>query len=318
MGEHSEVFAGLDVAKDALDLAFEPGGFVASFAYDPKGMDALVGAVQERGVRMIVMEATGGLEVRVAAELVAAGVPVAVVNPRQVRDFARASGRLAKNDRIDAVVLARFGHAVKPEPRGVPEPEQRLLSDLVTRRRQLVGMRTMELNRLQQAADRLVRDSHEQLIEALNRQIGDIDDRIGEAVKTSPVWRLREKLLTSVPGVGKGTARLLIAEMPELGSLSRGQIAALAGLAPYDHDSGRLKGRRSIFGGRASVRSALYMAALTAMRLPGIVGDMYRRLRTAGKPFKVAIVAAMRKLVTILNAIVASGQPCRSPRTATP
>lgn len=318
MGEHSPIFAGLDVAKDKLDLAVEPGGFVGSFTYDPPGLDGLLRSLRERAVSMVVLEATGGLEVRVAAELAGAGVPVAVVNPRQVRDFARSTGRLAKNDRVDAIVLARFAHAVKPEPRGVPEPEQRLLSDLVTRRRQLVGMRTMELNRLQQAADQLVRDSHNTLIDALNREIDGIDDRIGGAIKASPVWRLREKLLTSVPGVGEGTARLLIAEMPELGTLSRGQVAALAGLAPYDHDSGKLRGRRSIFGGRASVRCALYMAALSATRQPGIVGDMYRRLRAAGKCFKVAIVAAMRKLLTVLNAIVASGQPWRSPRPLTP
>ena len=312
MGEHTLIFAGLDVAKHALDLAVEPGGFVGSFPYDPAGLDGLVRTLNARGVRMLVMEATGGMEVRVAAELVAAGIQVAVVNPRQVRDFARSTGKRAKNDRIDAVVLARFAHAVRPEPRGIPEPEQRLLNDLTARRRQLIGVRTMELNRLQQAADPALRTSHQSLIDALNRQIDDLDGRIGEVIKAGPVWRLREQLLRGVPGVGPGTARTLLAEMPELGSLTRGQVAALAGLAPYDHDSGALKGRRCIFGGRAPVRSALYMAALTATRLDGPVGAMYRRLRAAGKCFKVAITAAMRKLLTILNAIVASGQPWRS------
>jgi transposase len=318
MGEHTSIFAGLDVAKNTLDLAVEPGGFVGSFAYDQAGLDELVRTLNARGVRMLVMEATGGMEVRVAAELVAARIQVAVVNPRQVRDFARSTGKRAKNDRIDAVVLARFAHAVRPEPRGIPEPEQRLLNDLTARRRQLIGMRTMELNRLQQAAAAALRKSHETLIDALNRQVDDLDGLIGDAIKASPVWRLREQLLRGVPGVGGGTARALLAEMPELGSLTRAQVAALAGLAPYDHDSGALKGRRCIFGGRAPVRNALYMAALTASRLDGPVGAMYRRLRAAGKCFKVAITAAMRKLLTILNAIVASGQPWRSTPPITP
>ncbi|MBY0261333.1 MAG: IS110 family transposase [Phycisphaerales bacterium] len=310
--------AGIDVCQERLDLAVWPGGTVASFSYDAAGMRALTDTLRKRGVGLVVLEATGGLEIRVAAELAGAGFPVAVVNPRQVRDFARAVGTLAKNDRIDAQVLARFGHAVRPEARPLPDEDQRLLGDLVARRRQLVEMRTAELNRIGRAVAKPIVRSHKDLLKALEREIQEIDRRIGDHIKGSPVWKAKEELYRSVPGIGEHTARTLIAELPELGSLSRAQIAALVGLAPYDNDSGKSRGRRSIRGGRSGVRCVLYMAALTASRRNPAIRALYERLRGAGKPFKVALVACMRKLLTIVNAIAARGTPWQENALASP
>jgi transposase len=257
----------------------------------------------------VVLEATGGIEQRVAAELAAAGLAVAIVNPRQVRDFARALGKLAKNDRIDAQVLARFGHTVQPQARPLPSEDERVFGELLARRRQLIELRTAELNRLSRAGSDLVAKSHKDLLKAVQKQLDALDDELSERIKNSPLWRAKDELYRSVPGVGPGTSRMLVAEMPELGTLNRRQIAALAGLAPYDQDSGASRGRRSIRGGRASVRSALYMAAVTAMRYNPVIKAHYQNLKARGKAFKQAIVACMRKLLTILNAIAATNTP---------
>lgn len=309
MAEHQVVYAGIDVCQERLDLAFWPGGNAGPFAYDPKGLKDLGAALQQQHVSLVVLEATGGLELRVAAELAAAGIAVAVVNPRQVRDFARSLGKLAKNDPIDAMVLARFGAAVNPPARPLPDPEQRLLGDLAARRRQLIEMRTAESNRLGRATAGPVVRSHRDLIKAIERELEDVDRRIGEAIKRSPAYQAKDRLYQSVPGVGPATSRTLLAELPELGSLSRTQAAAIVGLAPYDNDSGGRKGQRHIRGGRAAVRTALYMAALTASRRNPLITELYQRLRAKGKPFKVAMVACMRKLLTILNAVAQRGTP---------
>lgn len=309
MSETQAVFAGIDVCLERLDLAVWPGGVVESYAYDAAGMEALKRRLRNESVSLVVMEATGGLEVRAAAELAGSGLAVAVVNPRQVRDFARSLGKLAKNDRIDALVLARFGAGTRPEARALPDEHQRLLGDLVARRRQLVEMRTAELNRLGRATAKTVVRSHRDLLKAIERELEDLDRQIGEQIKQSPAWRAKDELYRSVPGVGGGTSRMLVAEMPELGTLSRTQIAALAGLAPYDNDSGKYKGKRTIRGGRHTVRAVLYMATLTASRFNPVIKATYRRLRDRGKSFKVAMVACMRKLLVILNTIAARGTP---------
>jgi transposase len=312
------VCAGIDVCQERLDLAVWPGGTAGSFSYDAAGMKSLRATLSEREVRLVVIEATGGLEVRVAAELAGGGLAVAVINPRQARDFARSTGTLAKNDRIDAVVLARFGAAVGPQPRPLPDQDQRLLGDMVARRRQLVEMHTAELNRLGRASAKPIVRSHRDLLKALERELEDIDRQIGDHIKGTPVWRAKEELYRSVPGIGAHTSRVLIAELPELGTLSRTQIAALVGLAPYDNDSGRHRGRRSIRGGRAGVRSALYMAALTASRRNPVIRAQYQRLRDRGKSFKVALVACMRKLLIILNTIASRGTPWQDRHVTTP
>jgi transposase len=304
-----DLYAGIDVCQERLDLAVWPGGSAESFSYDAAGMDALRARLRQQRVKLVVIEATGGLEQRVAAELASIGLAVAVINPRQARDFARSLGKLAKNDRIDALVLARFGEAVKPEPRTLPDEAQRLLSDLVMRRRQLIDMRTAEMNRMGRATARPVLRSHRDLLKAIERELEDLDTQLGEQIKSSDAWRAKDELYRSVPGVGEGTSRTLVAEMPELGTLSRVQVAALAGLAPYDHDSGRMRGVRSIRGGRHTVRTALYMAAMSASRCNPVIRATYQRLRARGKCFKVAIVACMRKLLTILNTIAARGTP---------
>lgn len=311
-----EVFAGIDVAKDCLDLGLYPDGSTKRFNADAQGITELAEHLRHEQVTMIVIEATGGLEQRVALELAAAGLPVAVVNPRQVRDFARGIGRLAKNDRLDALVLARFGHTVRPVVRPLGDENERRFAELVARRRQLIDIRTAESNRLARAVAKTVIASHRNLLKIVDVQIQDMDDQIGDAIKKSPLWRVKEDLLKSVPGVGDVLARSLLADLPELGNLSRGQIAALVGVAPYDDDSGQRRGRRSIRGGRASVRCVLYMATLAATRCNPQIRAFYRRLRDAGKPFKLALVAAMRKLLITLNAILATGQPWKPSNAA--
>ena len=244
-----------------------------------------------------------------AAALAAAGLPVAVVNPRQVRDFARAIGRLAKTDSIDAEVIARFAEAVRPEPRPLPNTAAQMLAALVARKRELVALRTAEKNRRRHAAADFVHRDLDASIEALARRIDALDQEIDQQVKGSPIWLARENLLKSVPGVGPGLARTLIAELPELGRLGRRKIAALVGVAPFNRDSGTLRGKRTIWGGRAAVRAILYMAAVSAARCNPAIAALYKRLRRAGKPAKVALTACMRKLLTILNAILRDQQP---------
>jgi transposase len=250
------------------------------------------------------LESTGGYQVRIAAELTACGISVAVVNPRQVRDFARATGQLAKTDALDAAIIARFARDVRPHPRPLPNDAELAIKALVTRRSQLVVMRTAELNRLHQNPPKRVVASLKQSIAFLDRQIESLDRQIDDQIKQSPIWREKEDLLKSVPGVGPQTARTLITQLPELGQLSRREIASLVGVAPLNRDSGTYRGRRIIAGGRSQVRAALYMAALAARRCNHRIRSFYLRLRAAGKPGKVALTACMRKLLTILNTML--------------
>lgn len=298
------MFIGIDVSKDRLDIHIRPSGDAFGIMHDAEGISALVERLRGLRPELIVLEATGGLQTRVAATLAAAGLPTAVVNPRQVRDFARAIGRLAKTDALDAEAIAHFAEAVKPEPRPLSDEAGQELHALVARRRQLVDMRTAEKNRRQQVKEGHLRKRLDDHLEWLAQAIAEIDQDIDDHIKRSPIWRAKEDLLVSVPGIGNTTARTLIADLPELGTLSRRRIAALVGLAPFNRDSGRMRGKRSIAGGRSSVRSSLYMATMTAVRCNPAIRAAYQRLVAAGKPKMTAIVACMRKLLVILNAIM--------------
>jgi transposase len=258
---------------------------------------------------LVVMEASGGFEVTVAAALSAAGLPLAVVNPRQIRDFARATGRLAKTDTLDAAAIAHFAEAIRPQPRPLRDAQAQELAELVARRRQVIEMMVAERNRLRQLHSVRLKQRVERHLVALHKELTEIEGDLGDAIRGMPVWREKEELLISVPGVGDATARTLLAELPELGTLDRKAIAALAGLAPFNRDSGTLRGRRTIWGGRASVRAVLYMAALVASRHNAIIATFYARLRDAGKPAKLALTACMRKLLTILNAVLRDRRP---------
>jgi transposase len=303
------VFVGIDVAKDRLDVHLRPSGEALAVGRDAAGLTVLVERLAELAPSLVVLEATGGFEVTVAAALTAAQLPLAVVNPRQIRDFARATGRLAKTDRLDAEAIARFAEAVRPEPRPIPDAAARALGELVARRRQIVEMIGSEGQRRRQLRDpRLVRrlDAH---LAWLQKELSEIEADLDHAVRASPAWRAIEDLLASVPGIGKTSARTLIAELPELGALDRRKIASLVGVAPVNRDSGTFRGRRMVLGGRASVRKALYMPTLTAIRRNPPIRALYARLIARGKPAKLAITAAMRKLLTILNAILKSQTP---------
>jgi transposase len=311
--EVSSLAVGIDVSKARLDVGFSderPGFGVDN---NPTGQAQIVEALKEVGPSRIVLEATGGYERTLVAELAAAGLPVVVVNPRQVRDFAKATGRLAKTDAIDAKVLALFAVAVQPPLRPLNDQETQVFVELLTRRRQLIQMRVAESNRLAQARDRRVRKSIEGVIKLLDRQTAAIDDEIDHHIQNSPIWKEKQELLLAVKGIGPTTARTLLAELPELGKASRQEIAALVGLAPFNRDSGKVRGRRTIAGGRASVRSVLYMATLTATQCNPVIRKHYQHLLAAGKRKKVALVACMRKLLTILNAILREKKIWRSP-----
>ncbi|MGJ3231816.1 MAG: IS110 family transposase [Oceanicaulis sp.] len=301
-------FVGIDVSKARLDVHVEPGGTAFAVSRDGEGLSELVERLAHEPCACIAVEATGGYERVVAAELAAAGLPVAVVNPAQVRAFAQAMGERAKTDPIDAAVIARFAAAVRPEIRPLRDADTARLADLVARRRQIVAMITAESQRLSRASARTAR-SIKRLITALQRELSDVDGDIDAAVRESPVWRAREALLTSVPGVGRVVARTLVAELPELGRLTRRQIAALAGLAPWTRQSGQWRGRSFIGGGRASVRSVLYMAALTAARCKGPLKDFVDAMVARGKAKKVALIALARKILVTLNAIVRDKKP---------
>ena len=305
-------YVGIDVAKDRLDVHVRPDGEAFVVARDDEGLNTLRTRLAAVRPALVVFEATGGLQTRVAGDLAAAGVPVAVVNPRQVRDFARATGRLAKTDRIDAEVIALFAEAVRPPVRPLSDADAQALKALVARRRELVAMRAAEKNRLRAALTPRVCKSLEAVIATINAQLAELDNDLDTAVQESPVWRAKENLLTSVPGVGSTTSRVLIAELPELGTLSRRQAAALVGVAPLNRDSGTLRGRRTVWGGRATVRTALYMATVVAVRHNPALATAYRRLRGAGKPAKVALTACMRKLIVILNAILRDQTPWKA------
>jgi len=303
------MFIGIDVAKDRLDVHVRPGGEAFAVARDGEGVAALVERLQGVGPGLIVLEATGGFEQVVAAGLAGAGLPVVVVNPRQIRDFARALGRLAKTDRIDAEVIALFAERVRPELRPLPDDQARELDELVTRRRQVIEMMVAEGNRARRLTSRRLQKRIARHQAVLQKELTEIERELDDTIRKSPIWRETEDLLKSVPGIGNATARTLIAELPELGSLDRRKIAALVGLAPFNRDSGTLRGRRMIAGGRAPVRAVLYMAALVASRRNPLIRAFYQRLLAAGKPKKLALTACMRKLLTILNAIVRDRTP---------
>jgi len=297
-------FVGIDVAKLRLDVHLRPSGESCALAHDEEGVAMLVGRLVALAPALVVLEATGGMEVRLAAALAAARLPVAVVNPRRVRAFARATGRLAKTDRLDAAVIARFAEAVRPSVRPPPDEATRHLGALVARRRQLLEMLTAERNR-RHAADPALHGRIDAHLGWLGEALAELERDLDRAVRESAAWRAKEELLRSVPGVGPVSARTLLAELPELGSLTRRQAAALVGVAPFSRDSGRMRGRRTIGGGRAALRACLYMAAVAAARgsNPAIAG-FYKRLRLAGKPAKLALTACMRKLVVTLNAML--------------
>lgn len=296
-------YVGIDVAQAHWDVAVLPTGEAWQVGTDEASLAELLVRLEALAPRLVVLEATGGLELPLAAALSLAGLAVAVVNPRQVRDFARATGRLAKTDRLDAAVLARFGAAVRPTVRPLPDAATRTLEALVTRRRQLVEMLTAEGNRRRRAPTALQAELDEHLA-WLRQRLQQLDRELGRMIKQSPLWRAQEDLLRSVKGVGPVLATTLLSELPELGQLNRQQVAALVGVAPLNRDSGTLRGRRTVWGGRAPVRAALYMATLVASRHNPRLRACYQRLLAAGKPKKVALVACMRKLLTILNALL--------------
>lgn len=306
----AEVFVGMDVSQTQLDVAVRPGsGF--QVAHDEAGMVSVVARLQQLQPTLIVLEATGGVEVPVTSALAAARLPVVVVNPRQVREFARATGQLAKTDRLDAQVLAHFAEAIRPPVRPIPDEHTQALAALVARRRQLIEMLTAEKNRIRVAAAPIRRRVRAH-ITWLERDLASTDTDLTETIRESPVWREKEDMLRSVPGVGPVLATTLLANLPELGTLTRKQVAALAGVAPFPRDSGTLRGRRTIWGGRAHVRAALYMAALVAARRNPVIRTFYQRLCQAGKAKKLALTACMRKLLTILNAMLKTGTPWRT------
>ena len=305
--EQPTTYVRIDVAKDGVDIAVRPTGDSWHTPYDEAEVTLLVAKLQDLKPAGVVMEATGGLEVPLAAALAAASLPVAVVNPRQVRDFAKSTGRLAKTDALDAHVLAHFAEAVRPEVRPLPDHDTQELNALTVRRSQLMTMLVAEKNRLGRATG-AVSPRIQEHIDWLEMAIDDLDNELRETLLRSPVWREQDDLLRSIPGVGEQISFVLLAHLPELGALDRKQIAALVGVAPMNRDSGARRGKRSIGGGRARVRAALYMGALTASRCNPAIRDFYQRLLAAGKPKKVALTACMRKLLIIMNSIVKSGQ----------
>jgi len=305
-------FVGIDVSKDRLDVHLLPSAEAFAVARDGEGLERLVAALRARAPTLIVLEATGGFEVTVAAALAGAGLPLAVVNPRQIRAFARALGRLAKTDALDAEVIALFAERVRPEPRPVAAEDARALAELVARRRQVVEMIGMEANRRRQAHSPKVRRMIDATLKALEAQLAELDRDLDDTVRGCPAWYAKEDLLTSVPGVGPITARTLIADLPELGALDRRRLAALVGIAPINRDSGLMRGHRAIAGGRTAVRNVLYMATLTAIRWNPVLKLHYQQLVARGRPKKVAIVACMRRLLTVLNAILRTDSPWQS------
>lgn len=301
----------IDVSKDWLDLATAVDSDVERLAHDDNGIQAVVDRAAATDAQRITVEASGGWQTRLVAALLHAGLPVIVVNPRQVREYARATGRLAKTDRIDARVLVAFTVAVQPPLRKLKDEQAEALSALLARRDQLIGMRTAEKNRLALGARGLVRKNLKAHIQWLDRHLRDTDRELKSLIEVSPAWQAKQDLLTSAPGIGDTTARALIGQLPELGQLSHKQIAALAGLAPFNRDSGTLRGQRVVWGGRHAVRKALYMATVSAIRSNPPIRDFYQRLKSNGKPSKVALTASMRKLLVMLNAMLRDETPWR-------
>ena len=296
-------FTGIDVSKDRLDVAQRPPAAAWSVSNSEEGIQELVQALAPTHPELVVMEATGGLETPLVAALLAAQLPTVVANPRQVRDFAKATGQLAKTDAIDAGILAHFAEAVRPEVRPFPDAATRELDALLTRRRQLIEMRTSESNRLLRTAAQRVRRDIQAHLRWLERQRAELEKDLDDFIKQSPAWREKDNLLRGVKGVGPVLSATLLGELPELGRLNRREIAKLVGVAPLNDDSGKFRGPRRIWGGRASVRASLYMGTLVASRYNPAIREVYQRLLAAGKPKKLALTACMRKLLTILNAI---------------
>jgi transposase len=299
----TEIYVGVDVSKDTLDVAEHPHQPARNFRNDEKGINEVVICLKKLAPVLVVMEATGGYEMSLAAAVSAARIPVAVVNPRQVRHYAKSIGKLAKTDKIDAQVMADFAAAIQPEPRPLSNDQTQELRDILTRRSQVNEMVTAEKNRLSQAR-RPVSDNIKDHIAWLERELEDMNTRLRRCIRESPVWRENDNLLQGVPGVGPILSSTLLAELPELGTLNRKQIAALAGVAPFNRDSGKFRGKRLVWGGRAKVRAVLYMSTLVATRWNPVIRSFYQRLLTAGKAKKAAITACMRKLLTILNAMM--------------
>ena len=306
-------FVGIDVSKAHLDVAVRPTGTSWALPYDETGIDGLIPQIVDLEPALVLLEATGGLEVPLVAALAAAALPVVVVNPRQVRDFAKATGTLAKTDTLDAGVLAHFADAVRPEVRPLKDAETQVLNSLTARRHQVMTMLVSEKNRLGTAigavSPRAVSPRIEAHIAWLEQELSDLDQGLRQTLRRSPVWREKDDLLRTVPGVGEQISLTLLANLPELGTLNRREIAALVGVAPYNRDSGALRGKRAVWGGRSRVRAVLYMGALVASRHNPAIRDFYQRLLAAGKPKKVALVACMLKLLVILNAMLKHGSP---------
>ena len=301
-------FVGIDVSKAQLDVAVRPTGKRWTLPYDQTGIEGLIPQIVDLEPALVLLEATGGLELPLVAALAAAALPVVVVNPRQVRDFAKATGTLAKTDTLDAGVLAHFADAVRPEVLPLKDAETQVLNSLTARRRQVMTMLVSEKNRLGTAIG-AVSPRIEAHIAWLEQELNDLDKGLRQTLRRSPVWREKDDLLRTVPGVGEQLSLTLLAHLPELGTLNRRQIAALVGVAPYNRDSGTLRGKRAVWGGRSRVRAVLYMGALAASRHNPAIRDFYQRLLEAGKPKKAALAASMRKLLVILNGMLKHGSP---------
>jgi len=307
-----QVYVGIDVAKAHLDVHVLPVGEAFTVARDGESAANLAERLKALSPALVVLEATGGFETVVAATLGGAGLPVAVINPRQIRDFARSAGRLAKTDALDAAVIALFAQRMQPEPRPLADEQTRTLSELVARRRQLVEMMTAERNRRPRLSRKSLVKALDRHLAVLQKDLSALEEEIKDTIRGMPIWREREDLMRSVPGVGPTLARTIIADVPEIGTLDRKKVAALIGVAPLNWDSGTYRGRRTTWGGRSKVRAVLYMAALAARRCNPPLRSFYQRLIDAGKPRKLALVAVMRKLLTILNAIVRDQTPWQS------
>lgn len=318
MSSKLKTCVGIDVSKATLDVAILPQGGSFRVSNDETGIDELATRIEDLAPALVVLEATGGFERAAATALAVRGLPVAVVNPRQARDFARATGRLAKTDAIDAGVLARFAEAVRPSPKALPDQEAREFSAILSRRRQIIGMLTAENNRLGATSSEAVQGRIEAHVRWLEKELSRTDRELDETIKKSPTFRENEALLKSVPGVGPVLCRTLLAELPELGSLPPRELSALVGVAPLNRDSGTFRGRRTVWGGRGRVREALYMGALVATRYNPAIKEFYERLVSAGKPKKVALVACMRKLLIILNAVMRDRIPWRCSHALNP
>ena len=307
--EQAPRFVGIDVAKAKVDVAVRPTDDKWEVPNDNAGIRQLVSRLKALEPTLVLLEASGGLELPLVAALAAEAAPVVVANPRQVRDFARATGKLAKTDVLDAAVLAHFADAVRPSVRPLRDAESQVLNSLAARRHQVLTMLVSEKNRLSSATTVAVRPRIETHIEWLERELDELDEGLRQTLRRSPVWREKDNLLRTVPGVGEQLSLTLLAYLPELGTLDRRQIASLVGVAPFNRDSGTLRGKRTVWGGRARVRAALYMGALVASRFNPVIRDFYQRLLAAGKPKKLALTACMRKLLVILNSMLKHGSP---------